>query len=801
MVDGEAGMTNLPTASLSGWWLGLEAPADAAVSSFRMLPDSTGIALSAVVLAACAGGAIWAYRSELSAARGALRAGLATLRILAIAILCTWLFHPVSCSGTMSGKQDRPIAIILDDSQSMKQADLRSDEASRQVARDAGVSEKCSRVELGKALLEKNLEEISKDLDEKGGSRWYLAGPDLERFPDARAAMERWTASREGSDLAGAIDRAIDATPPPGSIVIWTDARAGGPPARLDAALDRARQAGTSVIVVGAGLEQPARLELRDLQAPLVAQAGERARALARLRVSGIDPARKPRAEVRLLLEGEEVARDEISLEKDGELQHGLVFLPPARLARPEGSRLEARVRVIDTEADPGDRLERRLTILDRPWRVLIVDQAPRWDVRFLLMHLSRETGEGVQQQGRRTAAVEASIALLDGDQELTARPPFLPGFPTRRQDLFAFDAVFLGDAEKDKLGEKSMEMLRDFVEEGGGLIIQASPAQRSLAWTGTPLADLLPVELMQAATDVPPEGYKPEQTSWGENHEALMLEDDRASASKAWKELPAWHWRAGVKRLKPGARALLAAPGKPGDASTVMATQAFGRGQVAWLGDDETWRWRLNTGDAVFGRFWNQWVQWAVASRAGGPRPVRLAIDKPDPAPGQSISIRARILDNAAKPLEAASVPARFMWLDAPADTPRDQVETTVSLRAIPGQPGEFAMTRIADKPGRYQLVLTDRDGPALAWRVFPRDDIEPKGGLAAATAREMATRTGGEFLRETEARNIGKLVKASKADWVAPASIPSLNPLAYFIFITALCAEWTIRRRQNLS
>ncbi|MFM7541501.1 MAG: hypothetical protein ACKO9Z_17750, partial [Planctomycetota bacterium] len=193
-------MTHLPTASLSGWWLGLEAPADAAVSSFRMLPDSTGIALSAVVLAACAGGAIWAYRSELSAARGALRAGLATLRILAIAILCTWLFHPVSCSGTMSGKQDRPIAIILDDSQSMKQADLRSDEASRQVARDAGVSEKCSRVELGKALLEKNLEEISKDLDEKGGSRWYLAGPDLERFPDARAAMERWTASREGSD-------------------------------------------------------------------------------------------------------------------------------------------------------------------------------------------------------------------------------------------------------------------------------------------------------------------------------------------------------------------------------------------------------------------------------------------------------------------------------------------------------------------------------------------------------------------------------------------------------------------------
>ena len=39
---------------------------------------------------------------------------------------------------------------------------------------------------------------------------------------------------------------------------------------------------------------------------------------------------------IRLLLEGEEVAKDEISLEKDGEIQHGMVFLPPARLARPE---------------------------------------------------------------------------------------------------------------------------------------------------------------------------------------------------------------------------------------------------------------------------------------------------------------------------------------------------------------------------------------------------------------------------------------------------------------------------------
>lgn len=786
-------------ASWSGWWLGLDAAPDASMGPVSLIPNGVGITMALVAIAGFVAAAVLAYRSELSSGLARTRTVLAGLRVLAMAILCVWLFRPVGCSGSIHGKQTRPISFILDDSQSMLMADLRSDHASREVAREAGVATPCTRVELGRALLGRALSGIMKDLEGKGAVRWYLAGSDLERMPDAETAIGRWTGNRVGTDLASAIEIALDATPAPGTIILWTDARAGGPAPRLGAALEKAREAGTSVTVLGTGLEQPARLELRDLQAPQVAQAGERARALARIRVSGIDPSRQARAEIRLVLEGEEVAREEIPLQKDGEIQHGMVFLPPARLARPEGARLEARVRVIDSPNDPGDRLERRMTILDRPWRVLIVDQTPRWDSRFLLMHLSRDTGE--QNQGRRSATVEAFIALLEGDRELTARPPFLPGFPTRKQDLFAFDAVILGDADKDKLGDRSMAMLRDFVEEGGGLVIQASPAQRSLAWAGTPLGDLLPVELAQAPADSPPEGYKPRQTSWGENHEALMLADDPASAAGVWKGLPSWHWRAGVKRLKPGARALLVTKDRGGDEATVMATQSFGRGQVAWLGDDETWRWRFNTGDAVFGRFWNQWVQWAVASRAGGPRPVRLAIDRPDPFPGQSLSIRARVLDNSARPLEAPTIPARLAWIDAPAGTPRDQAESSVTLRAIPGQPGEFSMSRIADNPGRYLLTLSDRDGPSLSWRVFPRDDIEPKGGLAAATAREIASRTGGEFLREAEAPNIGKLVRTRWASWSAPVSIPAMNPLGFLAFILALCAEWTVRRRNNLS
>ena len=104
-------------ASWFGWWLGLETPPDAFLSRFTMSLDAAGLGLAALTIAACAAGSVWAYRSELSAARATVRALLAALRILAVAVLCSWLFHPVGCSGSISGEQLRPIAVILDDSQ------------------------------------------------------------------------------------------------------------------------------------------------------------------------------------------------------------------------------------------------------------------------------------------------------------------------------------------------------------------------------------------------------------------------------------------------------------------------------------------------------------------------------------------------------------------------------------------------------------------------------------------------------------------------------------------------------------
>jgi len=40
-----------------------------------------------------------------------------------------------------------------------------------------------------------------------------------------------------------------------------------------------------------------------------------------------------------------------------------------------------------------------------------------------------------------------------------------------------------------------------------------------------------------------------------------------------------------------------------------LLAGHLYGKGYVMFMGFDETWRWRFNTADKYFGRFWNQAV------------------------------------------------------------------------------------------------------------------------------------------------------------------------------------------------
>jgi uncharacterized membrane protein len=177
------------------------------------------------------------------------------------------------------------------------------------------------------------------------------------------------------------------------------------------------------------------------------------------------------------------------------------------------------------------------------------------------------------------------------------------------------YDLIILGDVNPEVWGQDKLNWLRDLVREGAGLVVLSGKRFTPAGYMKTPLAEVIPVEtidVMPTLDDtLKTEEYEPVLTPVGSRHEMLALADETDENRKIWSELPGFYNAFPVNKLRPGAISLLTHPTqKTGDKPMpIMALQRFGRGQVLYLGTDETWRWRANVGEKYFARFWGQVV------------------------------------------------------------------------------------------------------------------------------------------------------------------------------------------------
>src|SRR5690606_33534927 len=155
-----------------------------------------------------------------------------------------------------------------------------------------------------------------------------------------------------------------------------------------------------------------------------------------------------------------EVARREVEVREGMSREEVLTFTPSKEDARLGETRLRAHLRLRGSDAYR-DEMERRVRVEDRKVRVLVVENTPRWEFKFLQANLLRD---------RR---VEARVLLLHADERALATSPFLPRFPDARE-LRTFDLLILGDVPADALGAERLRWIEEFVREGGGLVQQA---------------------------------------------------------------------------------------------------------------------------------------------------------------------------------------------------------------------------------------------------------------------------------------------------------------------------------------
>src|SRR6266849_2489097 len=508
----------------------------------------------AVILAAAVAAVVYAeYRRPLSPLTGVQRSVLVSLRVLALAALVLFLFRPIVILPP-AGSRDAIVPVLVDVSRSMRLADA---DGQARVAR----ANMLLKNELGLALSSHFTTEI------------YSVGERL-----APAKIDGLAADARRSDLAGALAAVRERYRGQrvAGIVVLSD---GGDTGRADgsggsrgsggAGGSGGDAGGPPVFAVGIGSPDGP----RDREVPGITTSHPRLdHSSVDLHVTAVSTGfgRTPFA-LHVLGNGQVLDTRRIVPPADGSPIDEVFTVSP--------DPLNPTVYTVEIPRDESEAVAENnvrsvlVSPAGRKRRVLVVEGAPGFEHSFMTrawasdpgLEIDSVTRKGKNADGQDTFFVQAGAGR---SAALTT------GFPVKREQLYAYDAVAIANVEGDFFSRAQLAMAADFVaERGGGLLVLGgrSFAQRGLS--GTPLEEVLPVELNDrrgglvkaslSATDMPGHN-KLVLTAEGETHPIMRIGASPDETRRMWSALPALAASAAVGGPRPGASilALTTAPG-----------------------------------------------------------------------------------------------------------------------------------------------------------------------------------------------------------------------------------------------
>jgi hypothetical protein len=718
-------------------------------------------------------------------------------------------------------EKPRGVVVILDNSQSMKQQDRRLSGADKlRVALAKGLVPLQTVVDDGKTPLPSNTPQdparaelvrgilahpdlkLLQRLEKYGPVRTYLLGGDLRGIDEQGTSLVgSFTADEPRTALAEGVLKVLQNKEGelPSAIVVITDGQDNASKytfnqqeALQEAAVECARY-NVPLHVYGVGTAEGGSLQLKEVGAPETIFVEDTITVPLRWRAQGF---KKGTVVINLTLGGKQIASKEVAVQTGEDLREALAFIVPKGGEKEETLDLVTTIQVKGNDVFK-DRLVRTVRVVDRKIKVLVIENAPRWEYKFLQPALLRD---------RR---IEAQFILVNADPKVArGGPPFLPEFPKTREEFFdaRYNLIILGDVPASYLGKEHQEWIREFVQNRGGLIVIAGRQNLPSGYEDSPLAEVLPVEFTKQKfgidSDVRTQEYPPTLTEAGNRSGMLALADTPEENDEAWRKLSGFHWFYPVTKLRPAATPLIVNPrAKMGEQPMpILASQFYGKGQVLFLATDETWRWRWNNQDKVFVRFWGQLIyQAGLPSMLGdSARRVQVALEKSQATLGEPGSVFVRLLDKDYGPRKDPQVEATLEYTDA---KPGQEKSRRVLLQAVPGRPGEYRTLLTHDQPGRYELKVANPDLNTFSFLVDlpPRHELE-EAGMNEKGLRHMAQLSGGAFYREEDLYRLADALERKTTTYRDRQEL-LLYPLALALFIGLVTSEWLVRKFSNLS
>ena len=469
-----------------------------------------------------------------------------------------------------------------------------------------------------------------------------------------------------------------------------------------------ARGVHVSSVIVGSETA-PFDLAIADIAAPESVFLGDKVRVRGVLSAS---QAHGKEAKIALLLDGEKVDETTIPISEDAFRREFSLSHAPTNNGL---ARYELTIDNLPDERFPSNNTWKvDVAVSDDRTHVLLVDDYPRWDFRYLRnLFYARDKSVHLQYVLLHPDTI-AGVDVTNRPPAASASRPFgeaeAGALPESADEWRKFDVIILGDIGPDVLTPDMQEHLTECVAERGALLVTiAGPRAMPHAFpTNSPLATLLPFDY--AASEVesgkwkvvsgdgrtefdqikpdfwtaPEKAYSIALTPAGRLHPVMQQSSSLSENEQLWKSLPKCHWRFPILSARSGAEIIAyAEPAETGDAvaeattarnaaaqleaerlrrerQAIIIAHNVGRGKVLALNTDESWRLRYRIGDVRHHRFWGQIIRWGLGERLrSGTAQLRIGTERMTYTPHEPIRLVARVLNPDFTPVTDASLRA----------------------------------------------------------------------------------------------------------------------------------------------
>jgi len=578
-----------------------------------------------------------------------------------------------------------------------------------------------------------------------------------------------------------------------------------------------AKGAGARLITIGVGsTEPPVNLQVASIQAPSDVHVGDPYEFSAFIQGYGL-AGKTVTVELLSRPEGDEKTPPKVIESRDVRVREDGAPIEVRFRQTPTvagGVELFVRVRppagVRELSQDDNER-RKTVNVIDRKLHVLVVASGPMRDYRFLHTMLNRHSSIDVDIWLQTVSA--ATVGQVSQESKR-----LLVEFPKTAAELFDYDVIVAFDPDWSRIPPDGRKNLMNWVSEhGGGLILVAGDIYTpQLAGTTDDalkeLQRLYPVFLSASVSELSLDARSEQPwpvalTPEGVNAGFLQLADNSPDTKAQWQEFP------GVYRCYPtgGPKAGATIYANFGDPRVLnehgppilFAAQFYGSGRTLYLGSPEMWRLRA-VDEAFYDRFWTKAIREVGQGRLRrGTARGLLLLERSQYALGQTIRIRANLLDPQLSPLEVESVELNiFDPYGAPLAAPR-------SLQRDHEKAGQYWADFRAAVPGTYRVLV--RPEPA-----DEKQNLTAKIDVVLPNLESDNPRQNAKLLTDLARETGGKYLPIEKALAELPGLLPDrgerfavdeqLRALwdqewVLYLLLGLLGFEWVIRKLLRLA